>query len=479
MASPTSNLFALLVGINTYESSDFLDLRSAVQDAFRYKEYLTDRLRVPESQIQVLTNEEASRAAILRGFISLKEDPQIQEGDPIFIFYAGHGAELESPPGWESGRPNNMIQMLVPQDFCSDIGKVIPGIPDRTVGALLEDIAEKKGNNITVVLDCCHSASGTRGRSGKFSVRGSEILRPSIHTEGLDRHIWDKGAKPLYPIPKFRFTGLRSHILIAACGPNEVARESASHGSFSFQFLRLLRSVPPDQLRYSEILTRMSPIFGQNPQIEGINLHRYLFDAKVNPPLFQTYALRYDQSMKSIFIDAGTAHGVTAGTEFAVIRRDTGTRMGNLIVDKPAAFSSTVRSDHQLLSLLPTAYSSATVVQTRAGRRDDLRLYIPPGLSYTASHEFLRSILHNPQYDLRNVALVNDVDRAHLRISIEGSSSILRLIDKRATQYGHCSSFPSLDAHKDKIAHYLETASRYFWELGRTSEDIGLMDDIE
>jgi hypothetical protein len=49
-------------------------------------------------------------------------------------------------------------------------------------------------------------------------------------------------------------------MLIASCGSSESAIEINGHGSFSDSFLKLLRSVPPDQLRYADILTQMDAI---------------------------------------------------------------------------------------------------------------------------------------------------------------------------------------------------------------------------
>lgn len=72
-------------------------------------------------------------------------------GDPIFIFFAGHGSELPAPRGWAAGGPDSKIQALVPQDYnssASDPKKLVYAIPDRTVGALINKISREKGNNI-------------------------------------------------------------------------------------------------------------------------------------------------------------------------------------------------------------------------------------------------------------------------------------------------------------------------------------------
>ena len=97
----------------------------------------------------VLENKSATRVAILKKLRSLANDPRIQRGDPIIIFYAGHGSEAAAPPGWEAGGSKANIQLILPYDvYCQSRGKMVDPIPDRTLGALLAAISQNKGNNI-------------------------------------------------------------------------------------------------------------------------------------------------------------------------------------------------------------------------------------------------------------------------------------------------------------------------------------------
>lgn len=142
MESSKPKLFALIIGINYYDN--VRSLRGAASDALLVKEYLENCLKVPSGQIHTLLNKSASRAAIVEAFISLRDDGRIEKGDPIFIYFAGHGSEIASPEGEEGSK----LQALVPQDYCVKREKYVPAIPDRTIGALIAQIAEKKGDNI-------------------------------------------------------------------------------------------------------------------------------------------------------------------------------------------------------------------------------------------------------------------------------------------------------------------------------------------
>jgi len=144
-------LFALIIGINHYQRKEyFSSLRGAVPDGKEFRRYLMTRLCVPEDQISTLFNEQATRSAIIQAFQDLSENPRINRGDPIFIFYAGHGSQLRPHPDWKE--PNPKIEVIIPYN-CNILdqtpvpGSVLP-IPDRTIGALIDEIAKKKGNNI-------------------------------------------------------------------------------------------------------------------------------------------------------------------------------------------------------------------------------------------------------------------------------------------------------------------------------------------
>jgi len=161
-------LFALIIGINTYQNQPHL--RGAVADANAFKSYLTTSLGVDERRIISLIDKEATRAKIIETFKSLSEIEAIQrDHDPIVIFFAGHGGDAPSPPGWEAGGPSARTQFLITHDSSTGQDATVLGIPDRTVAALLENIAQSKGDNIVSFLASkidfllIHSADGYPG----------------------------------------------------------------------------------------------------------------------------------------------------------------------------------------------------------------------------------------------------------------------------------------------------------------------------
>ena len=55
-------------------------------------------------------------------------------------------------------------------------------------------------------------------------------------------------------------TRLQSHILLAACRAEEMAREAMYRGHFTTELIKLLEATSPDTLKYSDILAKMGRI---------------------------------------------------------------------------------------------------------------------------------------------------------------------------------------------------------------------------
>jgi hypothetical protein len=145
-------LFALLIGINIYRDSQIPNLRGAVADIDAVEEYLEDKLGIPPYQINVLQDTQATRANIIHQIRAFSQNDAIKPGDPMLIYYAGHGTYAPSPEGWETW--GNQIELLVPHDYESGADSQVSlthAIPDRTLAALLSELADKKGNNIVGV----------------------------------------------------------------------------------------------------------------------------------------------------------------------------------------------------------------------------------------------------------------------------------------------------------------------------------------
>ncbi len=123
----------------------FSNLRGAVSDAKKFRDYLINTVEVDPRHISLLIDEQATRENIIDAFRRLAHNPKIGHGDSIFIFYAGHGAQA-LPPQSMLGLPGcpEYVELLVPYNSINYRDM----IPDYTLEALLDEISKKKGNNI-------------------------------------------------------------------------------------------------------------------------------------------------------------------------------------------------------------------------------------------------------------------------------------------------------------------------------------------
>ncbi|EDR08533.1 uncharacterized protein LACBIDRAFT_297307 [Laccaria bicolor S238N-H82] len=479
-------LYALIIGINNYDHQR--KLHGAVPDADAIKDYLVNELKVPEGQIVNLRNSEASRTAIIDAFNRLRDHPDIKEDDPILIYYAGHGGTLSAPPGWESGS-GAKIQTIVPQDYDPTEGKEVYPIPDRTIGGLIDGIANKKGNNITVVFDCCHSGSGTRDdeaeeherftRAADFTIPGKPVDVTISIPKDLDLPIWQKdsatrGAR--VPVG-FVNKGVRSHILLAACSADELAKEEKGHGCFTSAFLALLKNVGAEQLTYVETLDKMEQIAGQNPQCEGAYRDRIFFDAKAPTPGRACYNVTFENS--AYIMKAGSAHGIGHGAEFTLYKDQASlltTPLGVMTVKKITPFKTELEAKKQPG---PKISGSVLALQTKAAIAEDLLLHVPLNQELLPVFQALASELQGTGPNSCKISLCEDRKKSRLEIVIEDNKLVFNILDQRVLKYGLSRIPYTIEPDPEDIRPVLRAAAHYYWHLNRTQPNNQIQNNIK
>lgn len=328
MANENLNIWALLVGINRYKSYGIAPLTGCVNDVTSMQEFLTGPMGVPAQQVKTLVNGEATRAAILRNFKKfLVENPDIPHGSQLLFQFSGHGSQMPDTTGTE---PDGLDETIVP--YNSRTGQVFD-IPDKTLAALIGKLAEEKGTHITVILDCCHSGSGTRmiAPGGKATTRRApaDFRQPPPNLDadflqslsrissqnvsggnpgynrpgtmaGDDRTVdsagerssgpapgvGDVNAVPVMGTPQTTLRTTRSgwavynpnHVLLAGCLDREESNEyyppgEEPHGALTWYSLQYLRSKPSGATYadwHAYVLQKVPALFSdQTPQCEG------------------------------------------------------------------------------------------------------------------------------------------------------------------------------------------------------------------
>ena len=142
-------MYAIVIGVSEFADSSVKRQAGPTRDADAFKGFLLDELGVPQERLTSLQNREATKENIKNALLSLANDPMIDHGDAIIVYYAGQGCNARSPQHFSS-QYGGIIQALLPYDFDpasagEDAGHAIL---DFELCQYLRTIAEKKGNNI-------------------------------------------------------------------------------------------------------------------------------------------------------------------------------------------------------------------------------------------------------------------------------------------------------------------------------------------
>lgn len=270
-----------MVGINTYTKCN--PLYGAVNDAKAFAQWLREDLQVPESNIQELFDDSATRANIINGLDGLLSNPGIvKDQTAILIYFAGHGSSTNKPDDWEEwDAVGGKVEMICPVDIgtSSDRGTLVQGISDREISSFLDRLAQAKGNNIvstchihhrdpsdksllkTLIFDSCHASGITR--TGEEQPPDGAIARTILDPPKFtsDMILWDeKHTHRTTTQTMHGFSGFarQSYILLAACSANEKAWEDdQQRGVFTTALLKLLRSHDVQNLTYASLCHRL------------------------------------------------------------------------------------------------------------------------------------------------------------------------------------------------------------------------------
>ena len=163
---------ALVIGIGTYENlPEDMFLHGPKNDVKAISGLLTDWLGFKPDDIRLLTDEQATKAAILSSIRSWLIEGT-RPGERVFLYFSGHGLQVKDVNGDEQ---DGMDEAISTYDLKA-------GVDDWT-NVILDDeleplIAEMKGRAVTVVIDACHSGTISRSLSPQAvsGLKGARYL---------------------------------------------------------------------------------------------------------------------------------------------------------------------------------------------------------------------------------------------------------------------------------------------------------------
>lgn len=144
IGAPQPNAHALVVGIENYRS--ITPTPGARDDAERFARMLEDSLNVPERNIHLLTDENATRGDILARIDWLKNN--VSSDARIYFFFSGHGS-----PDVQSGESYILPYESQPETL---------GFTGLKMEEVLQGLEQTPARDILAFVDSCFSGSGDR-----------------------------------------------------------------------------------------------------------------------------------------------------------------------------------------------------------------------------------------------------------------------------------------------------------------------------
>lgn len=329
----TRNIYALLVGIDNYNPNSeppISPLKGCVNDIKAVEIYLRERIAKhsgwkliePTDKPWILLNQDATRQAIIAGF--QQHLCNADSGDIVLFYYSGHGAQEKAPEEFWELEPDHLDETLVCYDSRTDGCR---DLADKELAYLISKVAQKNPQ-VLVILDCCHSGSGTRDLSAEIGVRRSPVDERDRPLSSFIFADDQTALKELLTSPsnlEKKTTGVvlpqGKHIMFSACRDYELAKEykvedDQHRGAFSYFLMQTLHRTNGN-ITYRDLARNINALVcgkvkEQSPQVEATNLEElnkpFLGGAIQERPIY--FTLTHSKSQNSWVIDGGFIHAI-------------------------------------------------------------------------------------------------------------------------------------------------------------------------
>ncbi len=257
---------ALLVGINKYKIAG-ADLNGCVNDVTNMQDILLKYFNFNVRDIKILTDERATKEAIINGLNWLCDG--VKANDSILFHFSGHGSQVVDKDNDEY--KDNLDEILCPHDMDWD-GKYIV---DDELNAIFQKI--DSGVNVEIILDSCHSGTGTREMMGLSLLPEEQTLQIKYLKPPVDiESIIDVDLSITRLFANVRAKKPNNRVVFTACKDNQTSADAYINGSyngaFTYYFCKYLREAQGKINRY-ELLKRVRSSlkfhgFSQIPQLE-------------------------------------------------------------------------------------------------------------------------------------------------------------------------------------------------------------------
>ncbi|MBD2088254.1 caspase family protein [Coleofasciculus sp. FACHB-542] len=345
LAQNTPRKLALLVGINDYPANErFLrNLEGCVTDVALQEELLVHRFGFNPSDIVKLTSNQAPAQQPTRNNILTAFEEhlikQAKPGDVVVFHFSGHGSRLRDP---------NPIQGCANQAFNDEFNSTLvvadegqkdlaPDIMGRTLFLLMSALNTE---NVTVVLDSCHSGGGTRGNFRVRSVPGDK-LNPSPEEIAYQKGWMERLQLSESELARRRCAGVAKGVVFASAQREEEALDAEfdgfSAGAFTYLMTQYLwQKTDTVGSAIVQITTGINSLSSQVPLADGDPKKPVYFINKQLPPT-DAVITKVEGDKATLWlggVDSESLEAFQPGATFAIVD-DKGQTSGKLQLISP------------------------------------------------------------------------------------------------------------------------------------------------
>ncbi len=354
---------ALIVAIGNYPEprKNRWPVISSLNDVPLIKNALLSSQQFDEKNIVVLADSQATKKGIVDALNKLIIT--VNKSDIVVIHFSSHGLQLEDDNNDEI---DGFDEAIVPYGAAFSVDpekfeQFSPGyLRDDLFGDLVTHLRNKLGKDgdLLVIIDACHSGTGTRGME-TAKIRGGNIpmVSKNFHAKkntGMD----DPGVFKEDTGTKLS-AGAASYVVISGAQAREINYECFDEndtpvGSLSYSFSKTISSLKGD-ITYRGLFALIENVMrekapNQKPVLEGDGIDRELFGGKyqIQQPYF---SINNDLSKRdAIVLNAGFVSGITKGSEMHFFETGTSNTAGKKPINSGkviavSAFSSTIKPD--------------------------------------------------------------------------------------------------------------------------------------
>ena len=323
--------------------------------------------------IKIIRDSEATVAGIRDALEQLIDE--CGKGDKVILHVSSHGHQLGST---DPSKPGGNDQCIVTINAKYPLEDSIweeqqkEYMRGQELGRYIVRLRNKLGKDgdLMVLLDYCHSGSGTKG-GPNGTVRGGY---PESDPPGFVAKQYKAGGTDLFAgRPKIDEGELSAYTVLSACRPEELDYEiqddsGKSVGSLTFSVCKAFDNLD-SSLTYSAFSAKVAQIMSernpatskrQHPLLEGNEKSRALLGGKyfVQKPYYAIYSV--DERRNQIVVNAGILAGFGNGAKVSIARAGTldpesSGRLGDGTVINSNRFFATVQLNQKLSLISPAS----------------------------------------------------------------------------------------------------------------------------